>query len=77
MSSKSLEWKTSLMDMIDSVGVNHRVGRIRIHFFNDTQINSELIGRMNREWINLYHIWIEDRTSKMNVEIHKKLKEIV
>ena len=37
----SLEWKTRVMDMIDSMGVNHRVGLIDIKLNSHYPISSE------------------------------------
>ncbi len=63
--------------MIDSVGVNHRVGVIWIGLRRNNPIDSGLIGRMNRQWRNVYYIWIGDESDSVDGERHRALKEMV
>ena len=63
--------------MLDKMGVNSKVGQIKIKLRNDYPINEEDIKRMNKKWKNLYYILIDDYMQTVDEGKHRELKEIV
>ena len=63
--------------MIDEMKINHRVKGISIRFRDDNPITSKMIEQINRKWKNVYRVWIEDWTDRVDKERHKILKEMM
>ena len=59
------------------MGVNHKVGMIRIALRNNNPYSNELIEQINRNYKNLYNIVIEDYSDRINEEMYNKLKTMI
>ena len=58
-----MDQKTAVMEMINEVGVNSRVGEILVTLSNDNPISSGMIEKMNKEWKYVYWIGIGDMSN--------------
>ena len=52
------------MNMIDELGVNHKVGEVYFSLNNNTnKFNADLIMKMNSNYRNLWYIYIIDHSN--------------
>jgi len=56
----SLKSKLRMINMIDELNVNNRVGRIILKLINESPINTEILTIMTGRYSNVYYICIDD-----------------
>jgi hypothetical protein len=76
-SSSSLEWKMEVIQLIDSLNANEKVGEIWIALTDDNPISNEIVEWMNQKWRNVYEIGIGDELDRIDEGIHNQLKTMV
>ena len=73
----SIQQKKTLIDMVDRLNVNHKVGKIWITMEQYNLFDEEMIRMMNEKWTNIYGLGIIDSTGLINTSIYQQLIEIV
>ena len=73
----SLDQKIKLIDIIDEIQVNHKVGEVWIEINDENPFSVDFIESINKRYKNLYHIWIIDKSLNINQEIHNGLKKLI
>ena len=71
-----LDWKIKAMEMIESVGVEHKVGEIWVRLNNYNPFSSELFEAVNKRFKNLYDIKMVDYLDNIDKETHDGFKRI-
>ena len=56
----SIEWKRTVINMVDRLNVNHKVEMIAISMKEDNPIDREIIRRMDQKYKNIYGLGIHD-----------------
>jgi len=68
--NSSLEYKIEVMNMINELNVNHKVGEISITLSNNNPINEEIIRMMISNYDNVYSILVYDYNDSIDNNIH-------
>ena len=68
-----LQSNMGIVDMINELDVNYRVGSISIRFINGNMINQELIRLIGDKYQNIYHIELKYSDDQVDVEVHKQM----
>ena len=70
--NSSIEQKNEVIDMIDRLNVNHKVGWIRIRMNQDNPINQQMIRMMNERYQNINELIIYDENESIDDSVYQE-----
>jgi len=73
----TLAFKMKVIQMIDRLKVNHKVGEIKIKVSGYNRMNREVIMKMVNRYYNVYYILVIDYSGSVDNGIHGCIKRLL
>ena len=73
----SLDNKMSLIEMVQQLDVNHRVGKLILYFNDSSKFNGEMVRVIMEKYHNIYHIEINDWSNSLDKKVYESIKELL
>ena len=68
--SSSIEQKRTIIEMTNRLGLNHKVGLITIKMEKCNPIDEKIIRMINKRYLNVWGLWIEDSNNFIDYSIY-------
>jgi len=65
------------MDIVDELGVNSKVGAVRMKIERNDQVNKEILEMINERYMNIHEVWIRYSMDEIDECIHESWIDLI
>lgn len=69
----SVDEKMKMMNMVDELKVNYKVGKVYVRASNDNKLIQEVVQMMVDRYHNVYEIGVNDSNDQVDEEMHDEI----